>query len=87
MIFGDIIAENNIYSVLAEVDSLPFEDYQFDAIVYTPSSNFDTKSANNMYKYFQNDFDLFGYDKSDWETSLYLSQMRSFLASLPILGV
>ena len=34
---GDIIAENNRYSVIAEVD-LPFEDYQFDAIVYTLSS-------------------------------------------------
>ena len=54
---------------------------------YPTRGFFDTKSANNMYKYFQNDFDLFGYDKSDWETSLYLSQMRSFLASLPILGV
>jgi len=41
---GDIIAENNRYSVTIEVD-LPFEDYQFDAIVYTPSSNLDTKSA------------------------------------------
>ena len=34
---GDIIAENNRYSVIAEVD-LPFKDYQFDAIVYTLSS-------------------------------------------------
>ena len=41
---GDIIAENNRYSVTTEVD-LPFEDYQFDAIVYTPYSNLDTKSA------------------------------------------
>ena len=48
---------------------------------------FDTKSANSIYEYFKRDFELFGYDKSDWETSLHLSQMRSFLASLPKLGV
>ena len=48
---------------------------------------FDTKSANNIYEYFKRDFELFDYDKSDWETSLHLSQMRSFLASLPKLGV
>ena len=31
---GDIIAKNNRYSITAGVD-LPFEDYQFDAVVYT----------------------------------------------------
>ena len=36
-VFGDIIAENNRYSVIAEVD-LPFEDYQFDVVVYPLSS-------------------------------------------------
>ena len=35
---GDIIAENNRYSVITVVDDLPFEDYQFDAVIYTLSS-------------------------------------------------
>jgi len=43
-ISGDVIAKNNRYSVITEVD-LPFEDYQFDAFVYTPASNPDPKSA------------------------------------------
>jgi len=43
--FGDIIAENNRYSVISEVDSLPFENYQLDAVVYTPFSNPALKSA------------------------------------------
>ena len=34
---GDIIAHNNRYSVITEVD-LPFEDYQCNAVVYTLSS-------------------------------------------------
>ena len=34
---GDLIAENNRFSAITEVD-LPFEDYQFKAVVYTLSS-------------------------------------------------
>ena len=36
--YGDIIAENNRYSVITGVVDLRFEDYQFDAFVFTPSS-------------------------------------------------
>ena len=48
---------------------------------------FNTSTAHKAYEHFKRDFALFGYDKSDWETSFHLSQTTSFLASLPMLGV
>ena len=54
---------------------------------YPKRGFFNTSTAHKAYEHFKQDFELFGYDKSDWETSFHLSQTTSFLASLPILGV
>ena len=88
--------ENDINHIFTTLNIPPYEklahdrksNYEGDCDCPYPTTGFfDTESANRMYEYFQRDFELFGYDKSDWDISLHLTQMRSFLVSLPKLGV
>ena len=54
---------------------------------YPSRGFFDISTSRMAYEHFKRDFELFEYDKSDWETDFHSAQMKSFLSSLPKLGV
>ena len=88
--------ENDIDHIFTTLNIPKYEEMAYDRksnyegacdCPYPLKGFFDPETAHIMYDHIKTDFDLFGYDPSDWETPFHMAQMRAFLSSLPQLGV